>query len=143
MWPIYKMYFFTWQKVWLLKASPNPTVLTDEASKYIIDSLFITITNANFDKFKITDKIRAGFQLLDQLGNVANAPNCAVWRANTIEEMEAKAPETGILLEANEDVRSLKELLVYGVKGMAAYAEHAWNLGYKNDEVSAFAKEHW
>jgi hydroxylamine reductase len=122
------------------KSIANPTVLTDEASKYIIDSLFITITNANFDKFKIADKIRAGFQLLDQLGNVANAPNCAVWRANTIEEMEAKAPETGILLEANEDVRSLKELLVYGVKGMAAYAEHAWNLGYKNAEVSAFAK---
>jgi hydroxylamine reductase len=122
------------------KSIANPTVLTDEANKFIIDSLFITITNANFDKFKIADKIRDGFQLLDKLGNAANAPDCAVWRANTIDEMAAKAPKTGILVEADEDVRSLKELLLYGVKGMAAYAEHAWNLGYKNDEISAFAK---
>lgn len=123
-------------------SNENPTVLTAKADKYIIDSLFITITNANFDKNKIAEKIREGFQLQDAIGKAGlNAPDCAQWRANTTEEFEAKVTDAGIMATENEDIRSLKELLVYGVKGMAAYAEHAWNLGYINNDIAAFAKK--
>ncbi|MFT3739545.1 MAG: hydroxylamine reductase [Breznakibacter sp.] len=119
----------------------NPERLVEKADKYIIDALFTTITNANFDKFKIAEKIREGFILQDEIGKASNAPDCAVWRAQTIEQMEAKATDAGILATQDEDVRSLKELLVYGAKGMAAYAEHAWNLGYQDTGAMAFVKK--
>ncbi len=125
-------------------SAQNPGVLTQRADKYIIDSLFITITNANFDKNKIADKIRQGFILQDDIakGNIAtNAPDCATWRASSVAEMEAKVADAGVLATADEDIRSLKELLIYGLKGMAAYAEHAWNLSYHNDSIIAFAKK--
>ena len=120
----------------------NEGLNKEKADKYIIDSLFMTITNANFDRNKIADKIREGFMIQDVLQReieAINVPACATWRAYSTEEMEAFAPETGILKTENEDIRSLKELLIYGLKGMAAYAEHAWNLDYKNDQVISFA----
>jgi hydroxylamine reductase len=121
----------------------NPGFKQAEASKYIIDSLFITITNANFDSAKIIDKINEGFKLQDELaaGVTVNAPEYATWRATSVEEMEANHAKASILATTNEDVRSLKELLIYGLKGMAAYAEHAWNLGYENNEVCEFMKK--
>jgi len=123
-------------------SNENPETLTEKADKYIIDSLFITITNANFDKNKIADKIREGFQLQDAIGKAGdNAPDCAKWRASSTDDLEAKVVDAGILATENEDIRSLKELLIYGVKGMAAYAEHAWNLGYINNDIAAFAKK--
>jgi len=123
-------------------SNENPENLTEKADKYIIDSLFITITNANFDKNKIADKIREGFRLQDAIGKADdNAPDCAKWRASSTDDLEAKVVDAGILATENEDIRSLKELLIYGVKGMAAYAEHAWNLGYINNEIAAFAKK--
>ncbi len=116
----------------------------ENADKYVIDSLFITITNANFDSNKIIAKIKEGFSVQDEYKagvDATSAPDCAEWRAATPEQMEAKYADASVLAVANEDVRSLNELLVYGIKGMAAYAEHAWNLGYINTEIAAFIKK--
>ena len=63
------------------------------------------------------------------------------WRGNSLDEMEAKAATVGVLKTENEDVRSLRELLTYGLKGMAAYAEHAVNLGFDDEEIQAFMQE--
>ncbi|MCF8303907.1 MAG: hydroxylamine reductase [Bacteroidales bacterium] len=120
----------------------------DEVNRYILNSLFTTITNANFDKQAIVERTREGIQLrlrlekrLEEKGvtmNKAELPECATWNGYTVDEMERKAQDVGILNTENEDIRSLRELVVYGVKGIAAYAEHADNLGHKNSEIHKF-----
>ncbi len=116
-----------------------------KANKYIIDSLFITITNANFDRNKIVAKIKEGYALQDsikeQIEVSAELHDSAIFRAADENAMESKALLIGILSIENEDIRSLKELLTYGLKGMAAYGEHAWNLGYENEDIYKFAKK--
>lgn len=116
-----------------------------QANKYIIDSLFITITNANFDRNKIVAKIKEGYAIQDnikkQLNTSVDLHDAATFRAADENAMESKALLIGILSIENEDIRSLKELLTYGLKGMAAYGEHAWNLGYENEEIYTFAKK--
>jgi hydroxylamine reductase len=114
--------------------------------KFIIDSLFATITNVNFDKKyftkKIFDAIVIRQELKDKLTksgvNVINPPECAQWSANTEEEFEAKAMLIGVKAEENEDIRSLKELTIYGIKGLAAYVEHAAHLNYYDQEINDF-----
>lgn len=122
-------------------------VKSNKADKYVFESLFVTITNANFDQNKIIAKIKEGFgvradlkkQLLDNGIEIpSNLPENARWMSVLDKEIIAKSDSVGILTIENEDVRSLKELLTYGLKGMAAYAEHAYNLSYSNDEVFAF-----
>ena len=117
------------------------------ADKYVVDALFMTITNANFDKNKIVAKIKQGFEIRSQLQNtLVNAgvtipqdlPECTRWQEADEAQLLQKSTLVGVLSIANEDIRSLKELLVYGLKGMAAYAEHAYNLGYENAEVYKF-----
>lgn len=116
-----------------------------KANKYIIDSLFITITNANFDRNKIVAKIKEGYALQDtikeQIEVSTELHDAAIFRAADENAMESKALLIGILSIENEDIRSLKELLTYGLKGMAAYGEHAWNLGYENEDIYKFAKK--
>ncbi|ASB50842.1 hydroxylamine reductase [Alkalitalea saponilacus] len=124
-----------------LKGISNP-----EAEKYIIDSMFITITNANFDANKITQQIEKGFDIQNNLKAKTGTPEgevpeCAVWQTKSRDEINAKSETVSILNETNEDIRSLKELIIYGLKGMAAYAEHAANLGYSNNEVNVFMKK--
>jgi hydroxylamine reductase len=63
------------------------------------------------------------------------------WKERTVEEMEEKAKQVGVLSTQNEDIRSLRELLTYGIKGLAAYAEHAANLGFEDAEIYAFMQE--
>lgn len=112
----------------------------EEADKFIYDSLFVTITNANFSRENITQKIKTGLQLKRELGKrvaVDNAPDECLWDG-TEEEFAEKAATVGVLRTADEDIRSLKELVHYGLKGMAAYAEHAGNLGHKSAEIFAF-----
>jgi hydroxylamine reductase len=118
-----------------------------KADKFVFESLFSTITNANFDKTKILAKIHEGFRVRDFVLGELSANNITVpnelpdstrWRANDDETILAYSELVGVLNEKNEDIRSLKELLTYGIKGMAAYAEHAYNLGFKNDDVFAF-----
>lgn len=118
-----------------------------QINKFVTDSLFMTITNANFDRNRFTTRILMAYEmrnaakerLISAGGNVADIKfDGAFWVGETEEEMEAKALEVGVLASENEDVRSLRELTIYGLKGMAAYAEHAYNLGYEDNEIYAF-----
>ncbi|HPR79166.1 MAG TPA: hydroxylamine reductase, partial [Candidatus Limiplasma sp.] len=108
------------------KPASKPAELDHE----MLNSLFITITNANFDAAAIEAQIRKMLALRDNLPIPAGLlHDAATFTAATREEMLQKAAEIGVLATANEDVRSLREMITYGVKGMAAYAEHAGNLG--------------
>ena len=113
----------------------------------MVDGLFSTITNVNFGKEYFIEKISQALRLREQLKDQAisaniqidkNLHDAAVWTAETPEEFEAKSATVGILAEENEDVRSLKSLVLYGVKGMAAYAYHAHVLGFDDQEVYDF-----
>ena len=123
---------------------------TDGAGKFVVDSLFMTITNANFDFDRFVVRVREGLKLRDELkekylkagGSIpADVHESATWTGNTVEEFEAKNVSIGVLATKNEDVRSLRELVVYGVKGMAAYTEHASNLGFTDKSICKFIQE--
>lgn len=138
--------FVTKGVAWWSQKADEAGIINPVAEKYIIDSMFITITNANFDRNKIIAQIKKGFEVQDSLAEKLgktpeNTPECAIWRTDSEEAMEEKSTSVGVLSHKNEDIRSLKELLTYGMKGMAAYAEHAHNLGYHNAEVNAFMKK--
>lgn len=116
---------------------------SDEADRFIFDALFITITNANFDKVAIIRKIKEGLTLkhkLSQEVTIENAPDECTWNGSE-EEFEEKAKTVGVLRTPDEDIRSLKELVHYGIKGMAAYVEHAYNLGHESPEIFAFMQQ--
>lgn len=114
-----------------------------EASHAVMDSLFTTITNANFDNDSIDDYIRRAFDVKkyllgkakEQRVDLPELPHVEFFA--TPDEAEKYKAETGVLAEKNEDIRGLKQLAIYGCKGMAAYARHAANLGYEDDEVYA------
>ena len=117
------------------------------ADRFILDGLFMTITNANFDKQRFVEKIKEAIKLREQLkqtfldkgGKTEKITfEGAFWTANTLEEMESKAGFVGVLSTENEDIRSLREMLTYGMKGMAAYTEHAYNLGHENPSIYEF-----
>ncbi|MCL2435655.1 MAG: hydroxylamine reductase [Lentimicrobiaceae bacterium] len=121
-----------------------------EVNKFITDGLFMTITNANFDKQRFIKKIEAAFLIrekvknrLTEMGDTAIPSDCSclTWKAETLEAMEEKAKQVGVLSTQNEDIRSLRALLTYGSKGLAAYAEHAANLGFEDVEIYAFMQE--
>ena len=123
------------------------TISHPEVDKLVIEGLFSTITNANFDKNIFYQSIRKALTLrelvkrdfIDQGGKLDDqVPEAAIWYASDITDFESKAAGVGILATENEDVRSLRELLIYGIKGIAAYAEHAQNLGYENKDVHTF-----
>lgn len=110
----------------------------------VLNSLFMTITNANFDESAIQAQIEKILSLRDELGksvNVTGLHDAAAFSVHTREEMLGKAAGIGVLSTENEDVRSLREMITYGLKGMAAYAEHALNLGKENPEIYAFIYE--
>lgn len=112
-----------------------------EASHTVIDSLFTTITNANFDNDSLDDYIRRAFEVKQHLLGVAKENGVTLPELPQIEffatsdEADKYEPVTGVLAETNEDIRGLKQLAIYGCKGMAAYARHAANLGYEDSEV--------
>ncbi|HQK53739.1 MAG TPA: hydroxylamine reductase [Sedimentibacter sp.] len=106
-------------------------------------NLFTTITNANFDNDVFNDRIKMTLNvktdLLNQLSDKENLSEAALWTADTDEfEKKANSSEVGVLATANEDVRSLRELITYGLKGLAAYMKHANVLGYDDNEINAF-----
>lgn len=125
--------------------------ITDAASeKFMVESLFATITNANFDRDHFIARVREGVKLRDQWksrlqGSGVLIPyadhDAAVWMPGTEEEMDVKAASVGVLSTVHEDIRSLRELLTYGLKGMAAYMEHAAVLGYREDGIHAFMEK--
>lgn len=112
-----------------------------EASHEIIDALFTTITNANFDDASLDDFILRAFEIKKNLLATAEANGVAlpdlpqIAFSATPDEAKEYESVTGVLAEPNEDIRGLKQLAIYGCKGMAAYARHAANLGYEDDAV--------
>lgn len=115
-----------------------------EVNHLVTLNLFITITNANFDKEAIVKKIKQSLevkkQLLAQVENQAALPEAAFWDGAET-EFEEKAASVGVLATANEDIRSLRELIIYGLKGLSAYSKHANALLQDNEEVDAFLQE--
>ena len=126
-------------------------IVDKKINRMIIDNLFITITNANFDFKAIEKRVKDTLVAREELKErvQANGGNpigsdfkgCATWTATTSEEMMEKASQVGVLATENEDIRSLRELIMYGLKGLAAYMEHAMNLGHDKEEVHAFMAE--
>jgi hydroxylamine reductase len=123
---------------------------SEDVDKFLLDSLFSTITNANFDRSDFVTWIREGLKLKNEAkemlekaeGDIGDkVPEAAIWQADTEEEFEKKAKEVGVLSTENEDVRSLRELITYGVKGMAAYVVHAQNLGYEDEKIIEFIEK--
>ena len=131
-------------------AAKKAGAVTTEADKFIMDSLFATITNANFDKKDFVAHIQKALQIRETTKQAAVAAGAsiagvthdsAVWTGGGEADFDAKAGSIGVLATANEDIRSLRELLTYGVKGIAAYAEHAYTLGYKKEEIFTFIEK--
>ncbi|GKU25999.1 hydroxylamine reductase [Clostridium folliculivorans] len=143
-------------------------VKNKKADNFIVDSLFATITNANFDRDVFISRIREGLALREELkaevakagGNVgvtneswlakilsfvglkreeeSKLPEATTWFSTNIDEFNEKAETVGVLSTKDEDIRSLRELTTYGLKGMSAYVKQARALGFENDEVVAF-----
>ena len=111
----------------------------------VLKSLFMTITNANFDDGAFEQEIKNMMALRNDLhskaGNPADLHDAAKFEAGSKDDMLAKAASVGVLATENEDVRSLRELIIYGVKGLAAYAHHALNLGKEKEELYDFIYE--
>lgn len=121
-----------------------------EVNKFITDSLFMTITNANFDRDRFITRVNQAIDTRDAMralfiskgGNIDDVTfEGAFWSSRDVSVMEQKATEVGVLATENEDIRSLRELTIYGLKGMAAYAEHAFNLGFENPEIYEFMQK--
>ena len=116
--------------------------ISGEVNHLITINLFTTITNANFDDAIFYDTVKTTLDmkadLLSKLDNKENLSEAALWTASTKEEMDAKAPLVGVLATENEDIRSLRELIIYGIKGLSAYMKHANALGYDDEAINAF-----
>lgn len=110
----------------------------------LLNSLFMTITNANFDADALERQIKKMISVRNELrAKVAESDlhDASTFTVSSRETMLDKAASVGVLATENEDVRSLREMITYGLKGMAAYAEHAHNLGKENLEVYSFLYE--
>lgn len=129
-------------------------LIKNKVNRYLINSLFITITNANFDDAAILDEIKAGLKLREELKALATdeekkeaekyGADLVNWHYESDEDLikfSENQSVVGVLRTENEDVRSLRELVMYGLKGMAAYAEHAFNLGKTSEEIFAFIEK--
>lgn len=118
--------------------------IDDNFNHQIIVNLFTTITNANFDKESIITRIKETLEikeeLLKKVENRDGLPEAAFWNG-TEDTFEDKASRVGILATENEDIRSLRELITYGLKGLAAYAKHAAALAHTDEEIDAFLQK--
>ena len=126
-----------------------------EDGLFVTQALFNTITNANFDDDRMIELIRNALSRREALkekflaaykeknGREFDEPlhHSATWYSDDVAEFHEKAKSVGILSTKNEDVRSLRELLVIGAKGIAAYADHAAVLGFEKDEIYDFFME--
>lgn len=116
-----------------------------EINNYVTLNLFTTITNANFDNdvfyTRILETLKIKDELLSKLTNKKELSDAAIWNGKTKEELDKKSYTVGILTTENEDVRSLRELITYGLKGMSAYLKHANELGYDSEEVNIFLQK--
>lgn len=141
-------------------------VKDSNVDKVIVENLFTTITNANFHRDFILGRVKETLKIRENLkskvisagGKVGEVkvtggffkkifgiqttemimPDAAVWTADNTIEFDAKAEKVGVLATKNEDIRSLRELITYGLKGLSAYMKHAMNLNYNSEEIHAF-----
>ena len=116
----------------------------DKIDKFIVNGLFSTITNVNFDKQYFLNKIGEALDLRNEIKKdiTLNMKNDAIdWYSKNEEEIMEKAKQVGVMRTKNEDIRSLKELLTYGLKGMSAYYHHAYILGEEDNEITTFIQE--
>ena len=116
----------------------------EKADIFIVNELFSTITNTNFDKTYFLNKIKEALKLRNKINNeISKEQNydAVTWTPKDDEDIFRKAREVGVLSTENEDIRSLQYLLIYGIKGMAAYAHHAYELGKKDEEIFNFMQE--
>ncbi|WP_411350049.1 hydroxylamine reductase [Paenibacillus sp. WLX2291] len=134
---------------WLAEHARLSDVLEQEVSLFITDALFTTITNANFDKAFFLNHIRTALELRDRVRHEYDVtaaatntiiPDAATWSGHTDQELEHAAMTAGVRRTVDEDIRSLRELLMYGLKGMAAYTYHAGHLNYSNIEIDRFMR---
>jgi len=124
-------------------------VIRQDINEFIMEGLFSTITNANFDADYFVRRIQNGLILREDLkaniilaGGVipADLKDAATW-TSPADQFETKSALVGVLATEDEDVRSLRELLTYGLKGIAAYAEHAHALEYDEEGIFAFIEK--
>ncbi len=124
------------------RAREEGVVVPNTINRAVTMNLFTTITNANFDNavfykmIKETLNLKAG--LLEKLSNKESLGNAALWTAENEVEMDKKAGTVGVLATDNEDIRSLREMITYGLKGLSAYLKHANALGYEDEAICAF-----
>jgi hydroxylamine reductase len=115
-----------------------------DVNHMVTRNLFITITNANFDREAIRKAVEETLavkqDLLGKLENKEGLPEAAFWNGAE-DSFDAKAAEVGVLSTRDEDIRSLRELITYGLKGLSAYSKHANALLQDNEEVDAFIQK--
>jgi len=127
----------------IVKGKLDNTKLVD-ANHQVMNSLFMTITNANFDADAIELQIKKMLTLRDKIKkefNVEDLHDAAVFSVDSRASMLEKASSVGVLSTENEDIRSLREMIIYGLKGLAAYTEHALNIGKEAPEICMFIFE--
>ncbi|KIU08965.1 hydroxylamine reductase [Clostridium butyricum] len=144
--------------------------VSKELNHYITLNLFTTITNANFDDevfyIRVKETLAKKNELIEKLSSKEGLSEAAVWdissdnktgilgaiknlvngnkdaeEINKILKYKSQSNEVGVLSTENEDIRSLRELITYGLKGLSAYSKHANALGYDNEEIDAFMQE--
>jgi len=123
----------------------------EDTDRFLIEGLFSTVTNVNFDKKFFLEKIKEAVAVRDGLkaelckagvdvAGLEKMPALA-WTYGSDSDLEALAPRVGVLATADEDKRSLRELVTYGLKGISAYAFHAYQLGFKDDGIFRFVEK--
>ncbi|MCP4547706.1 MAG: hydroxylamine reductase [bacterium] len=132
------------------KLAGENDITREGTGRFITDALFTTITNANFSDESLVSLIEQAFAIRDELKSlimaklgddaVDNLTEAATWTGNR-DEYAGKALTIGVLSTSHEDVRSLRELLIYGLKGIAAYSHHAAALGHEDETIYSFLSE--
>ena len=129
-------------------ASTAGVAIPEEVGRFIMYGLFTTITNANFDPAVFSASVTRALEMRNSLLENArkagwredDVPGAATWNPASEAEYPVKAAMVGVLSTADEDIRSLRELITYGLKGLAAYTEHAEKLGSEDEELYAFTR---
>jgi hydroxylamine reductase len=130
---------------WIDKARANGAAIDTKTGRFLTTAIFSTITNANFDEAAIVGYIREALNVREAWRAKASAgcgcaasaavPECATWTGDTVEKMRKEGVIVGVLGTKDQDVRSLRELVTYGLKGVAAYAHHASELGHDDPVI--------
>ena len=127
------------------RARAEGKTISQEINHIVTTNLFTTITNANFDDAFIVNRIlltqKAKKDIYESLSNKNNVSDAVVWESEDPAEMADKAAKVGVMATTDENIRSLRELIIYGLKGLAAYVHHANVLGYDKEEVDVFLQD--